>query len=150
MNITLKLGTYNFLKSQLNPADTLLNPLFHANADHLLIKNLSTSAQYRSLTGTYDKSKNLYSLTYLKLNADQAKLFENKLFSTQQFSFNSNSTAILQKSESPREYLIIKTFTETTQIKDWQKMLQNDIQKQIQGNTEEDFGFFSKAYSVTD
>ncbi|WP_057880533.1 hypothetical protein [Companilactobacillus kimchiensis] len=150
MNITLKLGTYNFLKSQLTSADTLLKPLFHANADHLLIKDLSTFAQYRSITGVYDRNKNLFSLTYLKLNADQAKLFEDKLFGTRQYSFNSTSTAVLQKRESPREYLIIKTFTETGQIKAWQKMLQDEIQTQIQGSTEEDFGFFSKAYSVID
>lgn len=150
MNITLKLGTYNFLKDQLTSADTLLKPLFHANADHLLIKNLSTFAQYRSITGTYDKNNNLYSLTYLKLNADQAKLFEDKLFSTHPYSFNSTSTAVLQKRESPREYLIIRTFTEPGQIKAWQRMLQDEIQKQIQGSTEEDFGFFSKAYSVID
>lgn len=150
MNITLKLGTYNFLKSQQTSADTLLKPLFHANADHLLIKNLSTFAQYRSITGTYDKNNNLYSLTYLKLNADQAKLFEDKLFSTHPYSFNSTSTAVLQKRESPREYLIIRTFTEPGQIKAWQRMLQDEIQKQIQGSTEEDFGFFSKAYSVID
>jgi len=29
-------------------------------------------------------------------------------------------------------------------------MLQEEIQKQIQGTTEEDFGFFSKAYSLAD
>ena len=150
MNITLKLGTYNFLKSQLTSPDILLNPLFHANADHLLIKNLSTFAQYRSINGIYDKKKKLYSLTYLKLNADQAKLFEDKLFGTHQYSFNSNATATFQKRESPREYLIIRTFTEVTQIKAWQKLLQEEIQKQIQGTTEEDFGFFSKAYSITD
>ncbi|KRN99608.1 hypothetical protein IV57_GL002422 [Companilactobacillus kimchiensis] len=86
----------------------------------------------------------------MKLNADQAKLFEDKLFGTRQYSFNSTSTAVLQKRESPREYLIIKTFTETGQIKAWQKMLQDEIQTQIQGSTEEDFGFFSKAYSVID
>ncbi|ALB29351.1 hypothetical protein JP39_08275 [Companilactobacillus heilongjiangensis] len=93
---------------------------------------------------------NLYSLTYLKLNADQAKLFEDKLFGTHQYSFNSNATATLQKRESPREYLIIRTFSETSQIKAWQLMLQEEIQKQIQGTTEEDFGFFSKAYSLAD
>ncbi|AYE38797.1 hypothetical protein D1B17_09185 [Companilactobacillus zhachilii] len=150
MNITLKLGTYNFLKSQLTTADTLLKPLFHANADHLLIKRLSTFAQYRSINGFYNPQKNLYSLTYLKLNPDQAKLFEDKLFGTHQYSFNSNATATLQKRESPREYLIIRTFTETSQIKAWQLMLQEEIQKQIQGTTEEDFGFFSKAYSLVD
>lgn len=150
MNITLKLGTYNFLENQLTSADTLLKPLFEASADHLLIKKLSTFAQYRSINGFYDEKYNLYSLTYLKLNADQAKLFEEKLFSIHQYSFNSNATAVFQKSESPREYLIIKTFDETTQIKAWGKILEKEIQKQIQGNTEEDFGFFSKAYSVTD
>lgn len=150
MNITLKLGTYNFLKSQLTSTDTLLKPLFDANADHLLIKNLSTSAQYRSISGIYNPKSNLYSLTYLKLNADQAKLFEDKLFGSHQYSFNSTSTAVLQKRESPREYLIIRTFNETSQIKAWEKMLQNEIQKQIQGTTEEDFGFFSKAYSLID
>lgn len=150
MNITLKLGTYLFLKSQLTSADTLLKPLFHANADHLLIKDLSTFAQYRSINGIYTKNNSLYSLTYLKLNPDQAKLFEDKLYGTRQYSFNSNATAVFQKRESPREYLIIKTFSQTSQIKAWQKMLQDEIQKQIQGTTEEDFGFFSKAYSVID
>ncbi|MHC6119838.1 hypothetical protein ACYT32_05975 [Companilactobacillus sp. FL22-3] len=150
MNITLKLGTYNFLKSQLTSADTLLKPLFHANADHLLIKKLSTSAQYHSINGFYDPNKQLYSLTYLKLNADQAKLFEDKLFGTQQYSFNSNATITFQNRESLREYLIIKTFTETSQIKAWNHLLEQEIQTQIQGSNEEDFGFFSKAYSVID
>lgn len=150
MNITLKLGTYNFLKSQLNSADTLLKPLFHANADHLLIKNLSTFAQYRGISGVYEPLNSLYSLTYLKLNPDQAKLFEEKLFSTHSYSFNSTSTAVLQKRESPREYLIIRTFDTTSQIKVWQTLLQEEIQKQIQGSNQEDFGFFSKAYLVTD
>jgi len=89
-------------------------------------------------------------LTYLKLNPDQAKLFENKLFGTHQYSFNSTSTAVLQMRESPREYLIIRTFDRHEQIKQWQKMLQEEIQTQIQGSNEEDFGFFSKTYSVTD
>ena len=93
---------------------------------------------------------NLYSLTYLKLNPDQAKLFEEKLFSIHSYSFNSTSTAVLQKRESPREYLIIKTFETTSQIKVWQMLLQKEIQNQIQGSNEEDFGFFSKAYVVTD
>jgi len=150
MNITLKLGTYNFLKSQQTSADTLLKPLFHANADHLLIKRLSEFAQYRSINGMYEVNKSLYSLTYLKLNKDQAKLFEDKLFGTRPYSFNSNATATLQKRESPREYLIIRTFTETSQIKVWERMLQDEIQNQIQGTTEEDFGFFSKAYSLVD
>lgn len=150
MNITLKLGTYLFLKSQMSPSDTLLKPLFHANADHLLIKNLSTFAQYRGISGVYEPLDNLYSLTYLKLNPDQAKLFEEKLFSIHSYSFNSTSTAVLQKRESPREYLIIKTFETTSQIKVWQTLLQKEIQNQIQGSNEEDFGFFSKAYVVTD
>ncbi|KRL43141.1 hypothetical protein FD29_GL001118 [Companilactobacillus mindensis DSM 14500] len=111
---------------------------------------MSTFAQYRSITGIYEPKNTFYSLTYLKLNADQAKLFEDKLFSTRSYSFNSNATAVLQKRESPREYLIIKTFPEVTQIKAWQKLLQEEIQQQIQGTTEEDFGFFSKAYSVID
>jgi len=150
MNITLKLGTYNFLKSQLNSADTLLKPLFHANADHLLIKDLSTFAQYRSINGIYDQTKSLYSLTYLRFNADQAGLFENKLFGPHQYSFNSTSTMVFQNRESPREYLIIRTFDSTNQIKAWQNMLQKEVQAQIQGGNEEDFGFFSKAYSLID
>lgn len=146
MNITLKLGTYDFLKSQLTSADTLLKPLFGSNADHLLIKNLSTFAEYRSISGTYEPSQKLYSLTYLKLNPDQAKLFEEKLFSIHSYSFNSTATAVLQKRESPREYLIIKTFPDGHQIKVWQKMLREEIQEQIQGTNEEDFGYFSKGY----
>ena len=56
----------------------------------------------------------------------------------------------MQKRESPREYLIIRTFDTTSQIKVWQTLLQEEIQKQIQGSNQEDFGFFSKAYLVTD
>lgn len=84
------------------------------------------------------------------MNADQAKLFEDKLFGTQQYSFNSNATITFQNRESLREYLIIKTFTETSQIKAWNHLLEQEIQTQIQGSNEEDFGFFSKAYSVID
>jgi hypothetical protein len=87
------------------------------------LHNIAVSMEF------YDPQKNLYSLTYLKLNPDQAKLFEDKLFGTHQYSFNSNATATLQKRESPREYLIIRTFTETSQIKAWQLMLQEEIQK---------------------
>ncbi|AUI71618.1 hypothetical protein COSHB9_22050 [Companilactobacillus alimentarius] len=150
MNITLKLGTYFFLKSQLTSADTLLKPLLSTNADHLLIKKLSTFAQYRSINGSYESSNKLYSLTYLKLNPDQAKLFEDKLFSTHPYSFNSTSTAVFQKRDSPREYLIIKTFTSPIEVKKWGKKLQLEIQNQIQGGNEEDFGFFTKSYSITD
>ncbi|HIY93061.1 hypothetical protein [Companilactobacillus sp. HBUAS56275] len=146
MNITLKLGTYNFLKSQQTSADTLLKPLFSLNADHLLIKKLSTFAQYRSINGDYEEFNKFYSLTYLKFNPDQAKLFENKLFSLNEYSFNSTSTAVFQKRDSPREYLILKTFTQTHQIKQWNKHLQLEIQSQIQGTNEEDFGFFTKSY----
>ena len=148
MNITLKLGTYNFLKTHLTSADTLLKPLFGLNADHLLIKDLSTFAEYRSINGSYEPNNQLYSLTYLKLNADQAKLFEDKLFSTHQYSFNSTATAVFQKRESPREYLIIHTFNNGHEVRQWQKMLQSEVQEQIQGTNEEDFGFFSKGYSV--
>ncbi|WP_334332324.1 MULTISPECIES: hypothetical protein [unclassified Companilactobacillus] len=148
MNITLKLGTYLFLKSQQTSADTLLKPLFSTNADHLLIKKLSVFAQYRNINGFYDPLNKLYSLTYLKFNPDQAKLFENKLFSPHQYSFNSTATAIYQKSDSPREYLIIKTFGTDKQIKEWNKQLQLEVQTQIQGSDEEDFGFFTKSYSV--
>ncbi|GEO47252.1 hypothetical protein [Companilactobacillus kimchii] len=148
MNITLKLGTYNFLKSQQTSADTLLKPLFSINADHLLIKKLSTFAQYRSINGEYEEFNRLYSLTYLKFNPDQAKLFENKLFSLHEYSFNSTATAVFQKRDSPREYLILKTFTQTHQIKQWNKNLQLEVQSQIQGTNEEDFGFFTKSYSI--
>ncbi|KRK78376.1 hypothetical protein FC67_GL000945 [Companilactobacillus alimentarius DSM 20249] len=89
-------------------------------------------------------------MTYLKLNPDQAKLFEDKLFSTHPYSFNSTSTAVFQKRDSPREYLIIKTFTSPIEVKKWGKKLQLEIQNQIQGGNEEDFGFFTKSYSITD
>jgi len=148
MNITLKLGTYDFLKSQQNSADTLLKPLLGTDADHLLIKDLSTSAQYRSISGVYNKFGKYYCLTYLKLNVDQAKLFENKLFSIHSYSFNSTATAVLQNRESLREYLIIRTFDNGREIKKWDKLLQEEIQTQIQGSNEEDFGFFTKSYSL--
>ncbi|WP_125760552.1 hypothetical protein [Companilactobacillus hulinensis] len=145
MNITLKLGTYSFLKPQQLSADTLLKPLFDDKTDHLLIKVLTRNGQYRNLTGTIDSVDKLYLLTYLKFNADQSSLFTNKFVYTGKISYNSS---VYQLRDDLQEYLIISTFDNETHLQDGQKYIQREIDEGIRSDSKVPFGFFTKEYKV--
>lgn len=145
MNITLKLGTYSFLKPQQQSADTLLKPLFDDKTDHLLIKVLTKNGQYRNLKGTIDSSDKLYLLTYLRFNADQSALFRNKFINTGKINYNS---AIYQLRENLQEYLIISTFDNETNMQDGKKYIQSEIDQGIRSDSKIPFGFFTKDYKV--
>ncbi|WP_125568854.1 hypothetical protein [Companilactobacillus insicii] len=145
MNITLKLGTYSFLKSQQDSADTLLKPLFDDNTDHLLIKELTRNGQYRKLTGFMDSVDKVYLLTYLKFNVDQSSLFQSKFIDTEKINYNSS---IYQLRDNLQEYLIISTFDNQTHLEDGQKYIQNEIDNGIRSDSKVPFGFFTKAYQV--
>ncbi|WP_025023187.1 hypothetical protein [Companilactobacillus nodensis] len=145
MNITLKLGTYSFLKHQQNSADTLLKPLFDDKTDHLLIKELTRNGQYRKLTGFIDSNDEVYLLTYLKFNVDQSALFQSKFIDTDKINYNS---AIYQLREDLQSYLIISTFDNQTHMEDGRKYIQNKIDNGIRSDSKVPFGFFTKEYQV--
>ncbi|WP_125713711.1 hypothetical protein [Companilactobacillus kedongensis] len=148
MNITLKLGTYNFLKNQQTSADTLLKPLFDDKADHLLIKVLAESGQYRKKTGSVDESNRLFLLTYLKFNKDQAAIFDSKMYSDD-FVINDRDSEIFQKNDNRLEYLIITTFPDESSLKNWRSFIKKQINTEIQRFSEEPFGFFLKEYEIS-
>ncbi|APX72276.1 hypothetical protein M5C72_03815 [Companilactobacillus allii] len=145
MNITLKLGTYSFLKPQQQSADTLLKPLFDTKTDHLLIKVLTRNGQYRNLTGTIDSRDELYLLTYLKFNADQSALFRSKFIDTGKIDYNSS---VYQLRENLQEYLIISTFDTETNMQDGKKYIQREIDQGIRSDSKTPFGFFTKDYKI--
>jgi hypothetical protein len=147
MNISLKLGTYNFLKTQLTSADTLLKPLFNSNGDHLLIKELTSSGEYRHLKGDLDLSKELYLLVYIKLNYEQMTVFEEKVYNKySEFVEKDNAPAIYQNREEFREYLLINGFEHEADLKDWQNIIYTELKDGIQKLNPEPMGFFTKAY----
>ncbi|KRK64925.1 hypothetical protein FC72_GL001775 [Companilactobacillus tucceti DSM 20183] len=148
MNITLKLGTYNFLKNQQTSADTLLKPLFDDKADHLLIKVLAESGQYRKKTGSLISSNRLYLLTYLKFNKDQAAIFDNKMYSDD-FIITDKDSEIFQKKDNRLEYLVISTFPDEESLKNWRTFIKKQINVEIQRFSEEPFGFFLKEYELS-
>ncbi|MFD1472851.1 hypothetical protein [Companilactobacillus mishanensis] len=147
MNITLKLGTYNFLKNQLTSADTLLKPLFDSKADHLLIKELATSGEYRNIKGDIDSSKNLYLLVYIKLNNEQISIFEDKVFyKFKEFVIENDEPAIFQNREDYREYLLVNSFSKDAELSDWKYLIMKKLKDGLQKSSQEPLGFFQKAY----
>lgn len=149
MNITLKLGTYNFLKNQQSTADTLLKPLFDDNTDHLLIKVLTGSGQYRLAVGTINKDDPLYLMTYLKFNNDQAAIFDNKIYSDDHnFIIDKKDSAIFQKRDDHLDYLIITTFADEKAMRNWKELISKQIYSEMQKFSEEPFGFFTHTYRI--
>lgn len=149
MNISLKLGTDNFLKNQLTSADTLLKPLFDNSGDHLLIKELTTSGDYRSLKGEFDSSNGLYLLVYIKLNNEQIAIFEDKVYyKFSEFVENNHEPTVFQSTEDHNQYLLINTFKTEADLNDWKDLIYKEIKDGLQGSSKEPFGFYTKAYQV--
>lgn len=147
MDISLKLGTDNFLKTQLTSADTLLKPLFDSKGDHLLIKELTTSGDYRSLKGGLNSSKDLYLLVYIKLNNEQISIFEDKVYyKFNEFVEKNNEPAIFQKRADFKEYLLINSFQNEEDLGFWKKQITDLIKNGIQAVSNEPLKFFSQAY----
>ncbi|WP_125771362.1 hypothetical protein [Companilactobacillus furfuricola] len=147
MDISLKLGTDNFLKTQLTSADTLLKPLLVSNGDHLLIKELTTSGDYRNLQGDLDLSKDLYLLVYIKLNNEQISIFEDKVYNKfDEFVEKDNQPAIFQKRADFNEYLLINSFSHQEDLGLWKDQIKSLIENGIQAVSNEPLKFFTKAY----
>lgn len=147
MDITLKLGTDKFLKSQLTSADTLLKPLFNSDADHLLIKELTTSGQYRNLKGELDLSKDFLLLVYIKLNNEQMSIFEDKInYKYDEFVTGDDHPAIFQSRNDFRNYLLINSFKDDQALGEWKKDINQKLKNGLQKHSEEPLGYFSQAY----
>lgn len=150
MNISLKLGTDNFLKNQLTSADTLLKPLFDSKGDHLLIKELTTSGEYRTLKGVIDSSKDLYLLVYIKLNSEQISIFEDKINNKfDDFVEKNDRPAIFIKRDDFQNYLMINTFSNEKDLSSWKNLIVHQLKDGIQKNSNEPLSFFTKAYQVS-
>lgn len=147
MDISLKLGTDNFLKTQLTSADTLLKPLFVSKGDHLLIKELTTSGDYRQLEGDLDLSKDLYLLVYIKLSNEQISIFEDKVhYKFDEFVEKDNKPTIFQKRSDFNEYLLINGFNHQEDLGLWKDQISDLIKNGIQSTSNEPLKFFTKAY----
>ena len=147
MDISLKLGTDKFLKNQLTSADTLLKPLFDSDGDHLLIKELTTSGDYRNLKGDLDLSKELFLLVYIKLNNEQISIFEDKMDNKfSEFIYEDLKPAIFQDRSEFHDYLIINSFDKSENLESWKEQMQALLKDGLQKSTAEPLGYFTKSY----
>ncbi|AKP68171.1 hypothetical protein [Companilactobacillus ginsenosidimutans] len=149
MNISLKLGTDNFLKNQLTSADTLLKPLFDSNGDHLLIKELTSTGDYKGIKGELDLSKEFYLLVYIKLNNEQMSLFEDKVYNKYpELVEKDNDPAIFRNHEDFHEFLLINSFKREDDLDRWKKLIYRVLKDGIQKSSAEPLGFFTKSYQL--
>ncbi|KRL66268.1 hypothetical protein [Companilactobacillus versmoldensis] len=149
MDISLKLGTYNFLKNQLTSADTLLKPLFDNSGDHLLIKELATSGDYKSVAGQLDLSKDLLLLVYIKLNNEQISIFQDKInYKLSELAVDNNEPAVFRNKENFREFLLINSFQAEKQVQKFKQLASSQLKDGLQKSSQEPLGFFTKAYKT--